>query len=67
MKVEMAAFSRLFQFQIKAASLLTRLRLLNVLPVRLRRLNPRRLDVIFDLKPELVTHHSFMADTDSEN
>jgi hypothetical protein len=26
--------------------------LLNVLPVRLRRLDPRRLDVIFDLKPE---------------
>jgi hypothetical protein len=44
----------LFQFQIKAASALARLRLLNVLPVRLRRLDPRRLDVIFDLKPELV-------------
>jgi hypothetical protein len=42
----------LFQFQIKAASLLARLRLLNVLPVRFRRLGPRRLDVIFDLKPE---------------
>ena len=28
--------------------------LLNVLPVRLRRLDPRRLDVIFDLKPELI-------------
>jgi hypothetical protein len=41
-----------FQFQIKAASALARLRLLNVLTVRLRRLNPRRLDVIFDLKPE---------------
>jgi hypothetical protein len=26
--------------------------LLNVLPVRLRRLDPRRLDIIFDLKPE---------------
>jgi hypothetical protein len=26
--------------------------LLNVLPVRLRRLDPRRFDVIFDLKPE---------------
>ncbi len=41
-----------FQFQIKAASSLARLRLLNVLPVCLRRLDPRRLDVIFDLKPE---------------
>lgn len=36
-----------FQFQIKAASALARLRLLNVLPARLR-----RLDVVFDLKPE---------------
>jgi hypothetical protein len=41
-----------FQFQIKAASSLARLRLLNVLTVRLRRLDPRRLDLIFDLKPE---------------
>jgi hypothetical protein len=40
------------QFQIKAAYSLARLRLLNVLAVRLRRLDPRRLDVIFDLKPE---------------
>jgi hypothetical protein len=46
-------FFGLFQFQIKAASLLARLRLLNVLTVRFRRLDPRRLDVIFDLKPEL--------------
>jgi hypothetical protein len=44
----------LFQFQIKAASSLARLRLLNVLTVCLRRLDPRRLDVIFDLKSELV-------------
>jgi hypothetical protein len=42
----------LFQFQIKTASLLALPRLLNVLTVRLRRLDPRRLDVIFDLKPE---------------
>jgi hypothetical protein len=32
---------------------LARLRLLNVLPVRLRRLNPRRLDFILDLKSVL--------------
>jgi hypothetical protein len=43
-----------FQFQIKAASSLARSRLLNVLRVRLRRLDPRRLDVIFDLKPECL-------------
>jgi hypothetical protein len=43
----------LFQFQIKALSSLARLRLLNVLPVRLRRLNPRRLDFILVLKLEL--------------
>ena len=43
----------LYQFQIKALSLLARLRLLNVLPVRLRRLNPRRLDFILDLKSVL--------------
>jgi len=43
----------LFHFQIKALSSLARRRLLNVLPVRLRRLLPRRLDIIFDLKPEL--------------
>ena len=41
-----------FQFQIKALSSLARLRLLNVLPVRLRRLNPRRLDFILDLELE---------------
>ena len=41
-----------FQFQIKAASVLARLRLPDVLPVRLRRLDPRRLEVILDLKPE---------------
>jgi len=40
-------FDRLFQFQIKAASWLARLRLLNVLLIRLRRLDPRRLDVEF--------------------
>lgn len=39
-----------YQFHIKALSALARLRLLNVLPVRLRRLNPRRLDFILDLK-----------------
>jgi len=43
----------LFQLQIKALSSLARQRLLNVLIVRLRCLLPRRLDVIFDLKPEL--------------
>jgi hypothetical protein len=39
-----------YPFQIKALSLLARLRLLNVLAVRPRRLNSRRLDVILDLK-----------------
>jgi len=39
-----------FQFQIKAPPSLARLRLLSVLPVRLRRLNPHRLGGIFDLK-----------------
>jgi len=38
-----------FQFQIKALSSLARLRLFNVLPVRLRHLNPRRLDFILVL------------------
>jgi hypothetical protein len=37
------------------ANALSRLRLLSELPVRLRRLDPRRLDVIFDLQPEF--HH----------
>ncbi len=47
----------LFLFQIKAASSLARLRLLNVLPVRLlHRLDPRHLDVIFDLILELINH-----------
>ena len=41
-----------YQFQIKALSSLARLRLLSVLIVRLRRLNPRRLDFILDLKLE---------------
>ena len=40
----------LFQFQIKALSSLARLQLLNVRVVRLRRLNPHRLDFILDLK-----------------
>ena len=40
----------LYRFQIKALSSLARLRLLNVLPVCLRRLNPRRLDFILDLE-----------------
>jgi hypothetical protein len=44
----------LYQFQIKAASSLARLRLLNVRIVSLRCLNPRRLDVIFDLKLVLL-------------
>ena len=35
-----------------ALSSLARLRLLNVLTVRLRRLNPHRLDIIFDLELE---------------
>ena len=43
------------QFQIKALPSLARLRLLNVLRVRLRRLNPRRLGFIFDLKLELLS------------
>jgi hypothetical protein len=47
----------LFQFQVKAASSLARLRLLNVPPVRLRRLDPRRLDVIFDLKSALLVNN----------
>jgi len=49
----------LFQFQIKALSSLARLRLLNVLGVRLRRLNPRRLDIILDLKSELLCRPMF--------
>jgi hypothetical protein len=44
----------LYQFQIKAPSLLARLRLLNILVVCLRRLNPRCLDCIFDLKLVLI-------------
>ena len=40
----------LFQFQLKALSSLARLRLLNVLSVRLRRLNPRRLEITLDLE-----------------
>jgi len=43
----------LYQFQIKALPSLARLRLLNVVRVRLRRLNPRRLGFIFDLKLKL--------------
>jgi hypothetical protein len=39
-----------FQFQIKALSSLARHRHLNVLIGTPRRLNPRRLDFIFDLK-----------------
>jgi hypothetical protein len=44
---------QLFQSQIKALSSLARLRLLNVLVARLRRLNPHRLDFILDLELEL--------------
>ncbi|WP_408967395.1 lipid A deacylase LpxR family protein [Oryzomonas sp.] len=44
-----------YQFRIKALSALARLRLLNVLPVRFRRLNPRRLDFILDLKSVLLS------------
>jgi len=44
---------RLYQFHIKALSSLARLRLLNVLPCTPRSLNPRRLDIILDLKLEL--------------
>ena len=43
----------LFQFQIKAPSTLARLQLLNILIVCLRRLNPRSLDGISNLKLEL--------------
>jgi hypothetical protein len=39
-----------YKFQIKALSALARLRLLNAPVVRLRRLNPRRLDFILDMK-----------------
>ena len=42
----------LYQFHIKALSSLVRLRLLNIRSVCLRRLNPHRLDFIFDLKLE---------------
>ena len=41
-----------YQFHIKALSSLARIQLLNVPVVRLRRLNPRRLDFILDLKLE---------------
>jgi hypothetical protein len=51
-------FNGLYQFQIKALSLLARLRLLNVLFVRLRRLNPHRLDFILDLKSVLLKGHA---------
>ncbi len=49
-----SAAAELFHFQIKALSSLARLRLLNVLSVRLRRLNPLRLDFIFELKLVLL-------------
>ena len=42
----------IIQFQINALSSLARLRLLNILSVCLRRLNPRRLDFIFDLESD---------------
>jgi len=50
----------LFQFQIKTLSSLARLRLLSVLIVLLRRLNPRRLDFIPDLKLELFAAAGLM-------
>ena len=43
----------LYQFHINAPSSLARLRLLSILVVCLRRLNPRRLDGIFNLKSVL--------------
>jgi hypothetical protein len=43
----------LSQFHIKVLSSGARLWLLNVLSVRLRRLKPRRLDIILDLEPAL--------------
>ena len=63
-RIDVSAES-LFQFQIKAPSSLTRLRLLNVLRVRLRRLSPRRLDGISDLKPELHFDIQHMPGFDS--
>ena len=42
-----------FKFRIKALASLARLRLLNVLRVRLRRRIPRRLAIILDLKFEV--------------
>ena len=50
---------RLFQFQIKAPSSLVCLRLLKILIVCLRLLNPRRLDGISDLKLELLCRKMF--------
>jgi hypothetical protein len=44
---------QLFQFHIKALSLLARLRLLNVLKCTPRSLNTRRLDIILDLESVL--------------
>ena len=51
----------LFHFQIKALSSLARLRLLDVLSVRLHRLNPLRLDFIFDLKLVLLLFFSLLC------
>jgi len=44
----------LYRFHIKTLSSLARHRPVNVLAVRLRRLYPRRFDIIFDLEPELL-------------
>ena len=46
------------QFQIKALSALARLQFLNELSVRLRHLNPRRLDFILDLESVLLQRWS---------
>jgi hypothetical protein len=49
----------LFQFRIKALSSLALLRHLNVLISTPRRLNPRRLDFIFDLKLVLAAFYAY--------
>ena len=54
----------LFQSQIIALSSLARLRLLNVLTVSLRRLNPHRLDIILDLELELNPHEIIKSSVD---
>jgi hypothetical protein len=59
--------TNLYQFQIKALSSLARLQLLNVRVVRLRRLNPRRLDFILDLELELTVIYDNQGETNILN